>query len=287
MFRDGRKNKDGSFLYPWALANCDAFVTDEGIRGGLEIKTTSARNFDVINKEWKEGIIPKYYLYQIVYYMGILNLQFWDICCSWGQSYDDTAIIRFYRDYDLEEQVFHMVEEFDEFVEQGIEPSTDNSRGDLLNDYYYEMFGPVDESVPFVELSENFRGTVNQAIQLTDEIKDLQERLKAKELEMEKVYSKLYPVLGNSSYAQFRLDDKKVAGITLKTPMKRACLDQTRLEADHPEILKKYLRFDSTAFGKAEPKLKKQYMLPAEPDTESKDKHPSFTLKILDRPISA
>ncbi len=285
MFRDGRKNVDGSFKYPWALANCDAFVTDEGVKGGLEIKTTSTRNFSVIDNEWKEGIIPKYYLYQIVYYMAILNLQFWDICCSWGQSYEDTAIIRFYRDYDLEAKVFHMVEEFDEFVAQGIEPDTDSMRGDLLNDYYFELFGPVDESAPFIELPEDFRATINQAIIISTEIEKLKAELKKKELEQEKIYSKLYPVMGTTSYAQFRLDDSKVAGITLKTPMKRASLDLTRLEAEHPEIISKYQRFDSTAFGKAESKLKKQYMLPAMPDTESKDKHPSFTLKILDRPV--
>ena len=288
MFRDGRKNEDGSFKYPWALANCDAFVTDDGVRGGLEIKTTSpTRNFQVIDSEWKKGIIPKYYLYQIVYYMGILNLQFWDICCSWGQSYDDTAIIRFYRDYDLEAKIFHMVEEFDEYVEQGIEPDTTNSRGDLLNDYYYDLFGPVDKSLPFVELPENFRGTVNHAIQLANEIHELKEKLDAKILEQEKIYSKLYPVLGNSSYAQFRLNDKQVAGITLKTPMKRAQLDKERLEKEHPEIIAKYVTFDSATFGEEEPDLKKEYMLPAEPDTESKDKHPSFTLKILNRPVSA
>ena len=286
MFRDGRRNSDGSFKYPWALANCDAFVTEGNVRGGLEIKTTSPRNFSVIDNEWKQGIIPKYYLYQIVYYMGILNLQFWDICCSWGQSFDDTAIIRLYRDYDLEERVFHMVEEFDEYVEQGIEPDTSTCRGDLLNDYYFEVFGPVDEKAPFVELPEQFRGTVNHAIAIDEEIKALETKLKEKKLEMEKVYSELYPVFGNSSYAQFRLDNEKVAGITLKTPMKRATLDVERLKKDHPEVFDKYQKFDSTAFGKGDAKLKKQYMLPAEVDT-SKDKHPSFSLSILDRPISA
>ena len=286
MFRDGRKNPDGTFKYPWALANCDAFVTDEGVKGGLEIKTTGKYNTEIIDNEWKKGIIPTYYLYQIVYYMGILNLQFWDICCSWGQGYDDVAIIRFYRDYDLEERIFHMVEEFDEFVEQGIEPDVSTCRADLLNDYYYELFGPVDEKAPFVELPESFRGTVNQAIALNNEIAELEKKLEEKKLKQEEIYSKIYPVIGNSSYCQFRLDDKQVAGITLKTPMKRAELDIERLKAEHPEVIDKYQRFDSTAFGKAEAKLKKEYMLPARPDTESKDKHPTFTLKILDRPVA-
>ena len=282
MYRDGRKNADGSFKYPWALANCDAFVVDDGVQGGLEIKTTSARNTKIINEEWKEGIIPIYYLYQIVYYMAILNLQFWDICCSWGQPYEDTAIIRFYRDYDLEQKVFEMVSEFDEYVEQGIEPDPSTCRGDLLNDYYYQLFGPVEEDAPFIELPEKFRGAVNRAIAVDKEIEELEKKLKEKELEREKTYAELYPVMKTSSYAQFRLDDKNVVGITLKTPMHKAKFDEDKFRAEHPDIYDTYQKFDLTEFGKKEKKLKKDYMLPAEPNLEG---HPSFSIKFYDRPL--
>ncbi len=283
MYRDGRKNDDGSFKYPWALANCDAFVVDDGVKGGLEIKTTSARNLKIINEEWKEGIIPIYYLYQIVYYMAILNLQFWDICCSWGQTYDDTAIIRFYRDYELEQKVFDMVSEFDEYVEQGIEPDPSTCRGDLLNDYYYQLFGPVEEDAPFIELPEKFRGTINHAISVDKQIAELEAKIKEKELEREKVYAELYPVMKTSSYAQFRLDDKNVVGVTLKTPMHKAKFDLDRFKAEHPDLYDTYQCFDLSSFGKKEKKLKKEYTLDPEPNLEGS---PTFSIKFYDRPLT-
>ena len=278
MYRDGRKNEDGSFKYPWALANCDAFVVDHGIKGGLEIKTTSSfSNKDVVDNQWKKGIIPTYYLYQIVYYMSILNLQFWDIICSWGQELNDCAIIRFYRDYDLEDKIFNMVEEFDEYVEQGIQPDVSSSRGDQLLKYYFEMFGPIDKKAPMVVLPEKYRGVISQAMDIDKDIDSLKKTLEEKEKQRAKLYAEIYPAMGNSGYAQFKYDDNTTVGIKLSTSSHRAKLDIERLAADHPEMMTKYVTFDSAAFKKAEAKLNKEYTLPAEPNT---DKLPSFTLSV-------
>ena len=98
MYRDGRFKKGSVYhwdnmLYPWALANCDGFLSEDGIQGILEIKTTSPANYDVIN-DWKNGIVPESYYFQCIYYMSILNVMFCDICCSWDQTYDGTAVIR-------------------------------------------------------------------------------------------------------------------------------------------------------------------------------------------------
>lgn len=277
MYRDGRKNPDGTFKYPWALANCDGFVVDHGIQGGLEIKTTSyMTNRDTVENEWKQGIIPKYYLYQIVYYMGILNLQFWDICCSWGQEYNDCAIIRFYRDYELEDQIFKMVAEFDEYVEQGIQPDTSTSRGDQLLKYYLKLFGPIDSKKPMVELPEKMRGTINHVLLIDDEIAQLTKKLKDKEEEKLKLCSEIYPAIENASCGQFRLDDKTVINITVKVSEHRPKLDIDRLKAEHPEVFTKYVSFDPVLFGKEDSLLKKAYMLPAEPDI---NKTPKFTFK--------
>ena len=275
MFRDGRRNPDGSLKYPWALANCDGFVFDHGISGGLEIKTTTFLNRDVIENEWKQGIIPKYYLYQIVYYMGILNLQFWDIICSWGQDYNECSIIRFYRDYELEDKIFSMVEEFDEYVEQGIQPDTSTSKGDQLLKYYLKLFGPIPEGSNPVELPEKMRGTVNKCMDIDDEISNLEKKLKEKKQEKAKLCSEIYPVLKNAKYGQFKLDDCTTVNIKIKVPMHRPVLDLERLKAEHPDIIIKYQTFDSTAFRKAESILNKEYTLPAEVNT---DKLPEFTL---------
>lgn len=284
MYRDGRRNKDGSFVYPWALANCDGMLLEEGVHGLLEIKTTSPRNIDVI-ENWKKGIVPEGYYWQCVYYMAITNTMFTDICCSWDQTYDGTAIIRIYRDYEAEEKLFKAVSEFNEYVEQGIEPDTDFDDPKLLNNYYYELFGPVEPKAPMVELPEKYRNTIMQAIACEKEAAEKKKAYEEAERKKAEVYAKLYPVYKTSSYGQFRLDEKTVVGITLKTPMKRAKLDEEKFKADYPTLYEQCKVFSCTELAAVDKKLKAQYMLPAQPDLEDKTKSPSFTLKMLDRPL--
>lgn len=288
MYRDGRMKKKGKYhwnnmVYPWALANCDGFLIEDGVQGILEIKTTSPRNIEVI-ENWKSGIIPEPYFWQITYYMAILNVQFCDICCSWDQTYDGMSIIRVYRNYETEKQLFATLSEFDEFVDQGIEPDTEFDNPKLLNNYYYELFGPVDTKAPMIELPEKYRGTIMEAIAIDSECEEKKKALEEAELKREKIYSKLYPVFKTSTYGQFRLDDKTVAGITLKTPMKRAKLDEERFKQDYPALYEECKVFSCTELASVDKKLKQQYMLPAEPDLEDKDKHPSFKLSIINRP---
>ena len=283
MYRDGRRNCDGTLLYPWALANCDGLLIEEvdgiQIQGILEIKTTSPMNYDVIDG-WKNGKVPEGYFWQCVYYMAILNVMYCDICCSWDQTYDGTAVIRIYRDYDVEKKLFDAISEFNEYVEQEIEPDLESEDGALLNQHYYELFGPVKEKAPMIELPDIYKNTILQAMDIEDECKQLTAKLAEAEAKKEKIYSELYPVFQDSSYGQFKLDDDTVVGITLKTPMKRAKLDEERFKNDHPQVYEACKVFSCTELGKYDKKLKAEYMLPAEPDTEDRTKKPTFKLTI-------
>lgn len=278
MYRDGRKDKNGNFIYPWALANCDAFIQEGKEFGGLEIKTTSNRNVEAI-EHWKSGIVPEYYLLQCVYYMAILNLRFWDICCSWGQTFEDMAYIRIYRDYDLEKWLFQKVAEFDTFVQNNIEPTFDDADGELLMKFYYQLFGPVDKNKPMIELGDKQASIVRQALQYKkeeDEFKKLMEEAKEKK---NKALSSLYPIMKDSPYAQVQLSDTELAKITLRSPSKLGGIDEAKLKAEHPDVYKMYLRFDSSAFNKhSDTKLVREYKLPPKPDTEDGNKLPSFSI---------
>lgn len=293
IYRDGRlktpkytSNED--FRYPWALANCDGMIMENGVTGLLEIKTTSPKNYDVIDN-WKKGIIPEAYYWQVVYYMAILNVMFCDIVCSWTHEIEDMAVIRVYRDYEAEQMLFSRVEEFDDYVEQGVAPDVSGEDPFLLNNYYYELFGPVDEREPFVELPDNpkMRRLISLALELDKECSAKKKELEELDRKRESIYAELYPIMKTSSYGQFRIDDKQVAGITLKTPMKRARLDEDRFKADHPALYESCKVFSCTELGKYDKKLKASYMLPAEPDLEDKTKHPSFSIKLLDRPLKS
>lgn len=60
--------------YPWALANVDRLIVDENekIIGILEIKTADAR----LLKDWEDGEPPMSYLYQLQWYLFILDIEF-------------------------------------------------------------------------------------------------------------------------------------------------------------------------------------------------------------------
>lgn len=283
IYRDGRTDANASnalkLRYPWALANCDGFLYEDGIEGILEIKTTSPRNYSVI-EGWKNGKIPMPYYFQIVYYMAILNVMFCDIFCSWDQTLEGCAMIRVYRNYDLEERLFKAVEEFDEYVEQMIEPDPSHDDPDLLLSHYYELFGPVKEDAPMIELPEKYRSTVVRAMDIEKEITKVQEQLDELMKKKSTVYSELYPVYKDCTYGQFRLDETHVVSIKLKTPMKRATLDVERFKKDYPSVYESCRVFSCTELGKIDAKLKKEYLLPAVPDTDNKEKLPTFTLTV-------
>lgn len=283
IYRDGRKNPKASnalkLLYPWALANCDGFLFEDGMEGILEIKTTSPRNYAVI-EDWKNGKIPLAYYYQIVYYMAILNVMYCDIFCSWDQTLEGCAMIRVYRNYEVEDKLFRTIEEFDEYVEQMIEPDPSFDDPDLLLSHYYELFGPIQEDAAMVDLPEKYRPIIMRAMDIDSDIAETEKKLDELKKKKSTIYAELYPVYKNSSYGQFQLDDTHIVSIRLKTPMKRARIDEERFKKDYPNMYEACRVFSCTELGKVDAKLKKEYMLPAEPDTEDKTKMPSFTLNV-------
>ena len=85
--RTGKKliSVDATFRhkdYPWALANVDRLmVDDEGKPYGiLECKTTSEYN----NEEWEQGDILLSYIYQLNWYLWILDLKYGAFACLVG-----------------------------------------------------------------------------------------------------------------------------------------------------------------------------------------------------------
>lgn len=289
MYRDGRKggNNALNLRYPYALANCDGFIDDMDLiakyganyRGLLEIKTTSSRNYEVI-EDWKKGIVPQGYFWQCVFYMSVLNIMFTDIVCSWGQGFDEMAVVRIYRDYDVEEKLFNALEQFDSYVANQIEPDADFDDPDLLINYYYELFGPTTERNDMVELPDKFKPLIREAQLLEKQLAEAQAEVARIEKEKSRIFSKLYPVFKTATYGQCKLDEKTTAAITLKIPMKRAKFDEETFKKDHPLEYEKYKVFSATELGKEDKRLKTLYTLPAEPNLEDKTKIPTFSLKI-------
>lgn len=289
IYRDGRRKPNGDFLYPWALANCDGLIRENGVVGLLEIKTTSPKNFEVI-KDWENGIVPEAYFWQVVYYMAILNVMFCDIVCSWGQEMDTMSIVRIYRDYEAENKLFKMIMEFDDYVEQNIEPDTMGDDPFLLNQHYFELFGPAMDKAPMIELPDTaqYHCLVQKAIDLDKAIKDKEAELDDLQKKRESIFASLYPLCdqGNgttSSYMQLRISPSQVVGITLKTPFKQGQFEEDRFKADYPTLYSACQRFDPSKLNDVNKALKKAYTLPKTPDFENPVKRPSFSIKITNR----
>ena len=85
--RTGKKllSVDATFRhkdYPWALANVDRLIVDDEGKpyGILECKTTSEYN----NDEWEQGDILLSYIYQLNWYLWILDLKYGAFACLVG-----------------------------------------------------------------------------------------------------------------------------------------------------------------------------------------------------------
>lgn len=138
---------------------------------------------------------------------------------------------------------------------------------EVLANYYSRLYGELPSSAPAVELPDNpgVYELVNASMTLFKRRKEAEDRLKAIDEEGDTIACKLMQIMGGeSTYATYRLDDNQVVALKLKQPMHRATIDEEDLKKDHPEIYQRYLiKFDQTAFKKAEKKMAKEYTIPA------------------------
>lgn len=280
MYQCGRRREDGTLIYPWAVANLDRRVLINGQEGILEIKTTSNRNIEII-KKWKAGIVPVYYELQCRYYMAVMDVDYCYICCAWGIGLDDMAVIRIDRNMAIEQEILDKCQNFIDCVEQEFEPDPTDCKAELLNEFYYRLYGQVDDSAPGIELPEKYRSIILDALYIEEEIKEKKDALRAAEAQKERIYSSLYPVYQNASYGSFKLSEDQVVYLKLKTPMTRAKFDTERFLKENPELARKYSvpGVDTAKLRKEEPKLYRDYTIPPEPSKDP-DKKNSFDISV-------
>lgn len=96
--------------YPYLLATPDAlFIKEEEYSHGLEIKTTAFHN----KKKWGESFtkkIPEAYYLQIVHYMLVTGIPYWDVAVLIGGN--DFRIYHFIQDIDTENKIIEAASDF-------------------------------------------------------------------------------------------------------------------------------------------------------------------------------
>ena len=271
--------------FPFALANLDRICIVNGTRCILECKTTSSHNFETI-KKWKESIVPIYYELQCRYYMAIMNIDRCYICCCWGFTKDDMAVICIERDLEYEELIMSTVKTFVFHIENHIEPDLSICNDDLLFDYYSRYYGAIDEKAAPIELGEKYRDYINSAVDISSQIEKHEKIIASLKKKQHAMYNKMYPVLQNRC-GVFQIDDTHTAYVTLKTSYKRAKLDTDRLKKEQPAVYDKYVEtssnFNETKFKKDEKKLSKEYMSKPEINPEKLNSF-DITVKEHDKP---
>ena len=256
--------------YPWAVVNLDRRIKVNGVPGILECKTTG--NFDDIEL-WKAGIVPKKYEWQCRYYMATMNLDYCYICCCWGFTMEQCALILIRRDKQIERTMMNAVGEFVECCECGIEPEMQTGHMKSLANYYNRLYGELPEKAPAVELPDSTEvyDLMEEAQTLFSRKKMAEERVKQIEEEEYEITSKLMKLMGGkSTYATYRLDSEKVVSVKLKQPMHRATFDEERFAKEHPDLFQQYQtsKLNVTELKKKEKEVARNYIVPGKENPE-------------------
>ena len=281
--------------YPYAQLNLDrriVKVNGKKTDGILECKTTGFRNLHSIENYWKKGICPPYYEAQVRFYLKVMNLKWAYICCCWGLTYDEMAVVKIERDDAQDDLIIRACEDFINCVEQGIIPDETNINSALWNNYYLRQNGAPNPKAAPIEFPENTLEIVKNAQTLQKTIEEKEAELDRIEEKFQDVMKALLPLFGDAEYGSVSEDDtengtRTIYGVKLKVPMKRAKFDEERFKADHPDIYDQYKKetLDTALLGKKEKKLKAEYTLPPEVDGT---KNYAFTLsqKVIPIPVA-
>ena len=197
--------------YPYMVAHVDRLIT--GSEELLECKTCSAFKLE----EW-ENKIPKEYVLQVIWYLGITGRKRgWIACLIGGQKFD-------YKVIEFDEELFNLMVEkavkFWDMVQKQIPPVILPEDGDTLAEVYSEHTDDMIESqelndrVAYVQELKMHRDSIN------NEIKEIETELKATIADKVGLLTDKYKVTWKTQ--------------TRTTP------DLEKLREEQPELMSKY-----------------------------------------------
>ncbi len=257
--------------YPYAQVNLDRRIVKVNGRKVdmiLECKTTTWRG-GAIDKYWKKGICPPYYECQVRYYLKVMKCKVAYICCCWGLSYDEMAVVKIETDEKQDKLIINACEDFIDCVEQGIVPDETNNNSELWNNYYLRLNGAPDPDKKPVELPSNTLDIVKTAERLNAIIEKDEAKLEDDKKKFNDTLKALLPILDGAEYGSVAEDDtdnnvRLVFGVKVTAPMTKSAFDHERFAQEHPDLYEQYkkVQVDTAKLGKADAKIKSQYTIP-------------------------
>ena len=263
MYQCGARNEDGSLKHPYCLIDPDGIVVINGVRGVLECKTCNFKSEDY--GLWKKGKVPLKYYLQVCWYMAALNLPYAYIVCKMGMNESDYVYIFIKRDFEIEDEIFKMADDFIRCLETGAMPSTDGQDIDLVYKFYLRKMGEVDASAEPEEIPADKKDAAMR-------ISAINNLIAAKEREITDLKKQRESILVGEIFPELKSPDAPYAYIEngpgeeiqikfRKSPSFK--VDEERLKSERPDIYKAYLvsspKFNAALFKKEQPDLAREY----------------------------
>lgn len=211
------KHKD----YPWRLANVDRIIVDENEKaiGILEVKTTNSRML----KDWENGEIPVSYIYQLQWYLDILDLDFGAFATLVGGN--QFVMIEVVRNTELLKEMNEAGDRFWNYnIKEMIEPELSGAGPD--GDFIKEQYGNVVKGSEVILEDSAADDLAAFIVDGKKEMKDLKKQI------------------DEASYKlQEMIKDNEIGltpGFTIKwSPRIQNRLDNDALKIDYPEVYAK------------------------------------------------
>jgi putative phage-type endonuclease len=188
-------------IHQFMLADIDYFVElPDGTIALLEIKTT---NYNAKDKWWANGneIVPLNYELQGRHYMAVMNINRIYYCCLYGNNDNEVIIRHINRDLDYEAEMIMLEEHFwvNHVLAQVPPPYTED--GELVLESVRRYHGNADPTADEVMLNNDYAGNIARYVELQELKRDLDNRVKAVETQMDGIKGFLVDKMGKSCLA--------------------------------------------------------------------------------------
>lgn len=228
--------------HPFMLADVDYFTTlPDGSTALVEIKTT---NYNAQNHWWDDGneIVPVYYETQGRHYMAVMDIDRIFYCCLYGNNENETIIREMSRDVAYEEEMIFLEENFWNNHVQAQAPPSYTEDGDLILKSTRRYSGPADENAPDIQLSLETASRLIRYLQLQEEKKNAEKRLKEIDNELKRLKAMIIAEMGTSCTAAYEKDGTNY--IVTYNPIRKPVIDKdnlVRLKLQFPDIYKQFV----------------------------------------------
>ena len=229
--------------HPFMLADVDYFVKlPDGTVAILEIKTTDDSR---VGEWYKDGekIVPVYYETQGRHYMAVTDIDRVFYCCMYGRSEDNVIIREIKRDYEYEDEMIFLEQEFwEEQVKKKVPPPYTES-GKLVLESAINHAGLADKTAPAKSLNAKMTSTLMRYMQLQEEKKHSDTQSKRIESEMQKLKGILIAEMNTTCTATCEQDGREFT--VTYNPVRKTTIDKDgllQLEILYPDIYKQFVK---------------------------------------------